>query len=412
MVFVSNKSNQIVYGNLLYGQSGGPTSVINSSAYGLFTEAFKSNEIQEVYAMHYGLEGLLKEDLIKINKDDNNLSKLLNTPGAVFGSNRFKINYDKDIESLEKIYLVFKKYNIRYFFYNGGNDSMDTIYQISKFLKSKEYECYCIGIPKTIDNDLIETDHTPGYASSAKFIANTITEIYYDDHSYLKGRVNIVEIMGRNTGWLTASSALASINGAKPDLIYVPETSFDVDSFLAKVQKIYEEKHHCLVCVSEGIHDKDNRPLLEQNKIYDAFNHLQLGGVSRYLEELVHNRFGYSTRSFELSLLQRANSMAPSEVDIDEAIGVGMRALQVALMHITDKMVTIKRISNNPYKIDFDLVDLNLVKNQIKYLPNEYIDSENDTINELFFNYALPLISGEEKNHFKNGLLDVYKLEK
>src|SRR5574344_1047573 len=293
MVFVSNKSNQIVYGNLLYGQSGGPTSVINSSAYGLFTEAFKSKEIQEVYAMHFGLEGLLKEDLIKINKDDN---------------------------SLEKIYSVFKKYNIRYFFYNGGNDSMDTIYQISKFLKSKEYECYCIGIPKTIDNDLIETDHTPGYASSAKFIANTITEIYYDDHSYLKGRVNIVEIMGRNTGWLTASSALASINGAKPDLIYVPETSFDVDSFLAKVQKIYEEKHHCLVCVSEGIHDKDNRPLLEQNKIYDAFNHLQLGGVSRYLEELVHNRFGYSTRSFELSLLQRANSMAPSEVDIDEAI--------------------------------------------------------------------------------------------
>lgn len=397
----------------MYGQSGGPTSVINSSSYGLFKQAFKHKDIiKEIFVMHYGFEGLLKEDLILI-KNEPNLKKLINTPGAIFGSNRFKINFSKDTETLEKIYNVLKKYNIRYFFYNGGNDSMDSIYQINLFLKKQKYKCNCIGIPKTIDNDIVFMDHTPGFGSATKFIINAVTEIYYDDFSYKKGRVNIVEIMGRNTGWLTASSMLSSLNNAKPDLIYVPEVDFDPDDFLNKVQKIYETKKHCLVCVSEGIHDKNGNLISISNETYDVFNHLQLGGVGAYLTKLVETKFNYKTRYFELSLLQRANSIIPSEQDIKEAVTIGKKALLYALKGKSGYMVNLKRISNEPYKIKYELIDLALVKNKTKYLPLTYVNSTKDNINESYISYVLPLISGKQKNHLReDGLLDIYFLEK
>lgn len=406
------KSKDFIVGNVLYGQSGGPTSVINSSAYGLFKESFKhKNKINKVYAMHYGLEGLLDEDLIEIKEDDKNLSKLKNTPGAFYGSNRFKINYEKDLKILEKIYCVFKKYNIRYFFYNGGNDSMDSIYEIDKYLKSKNYECYSIGIPKTIDNDLVLTDHTPGFASAAKFIINTVTEIYYDDASYKQGRVNIVEIMGRNAGWLTASSMLAELNGAKPDLIYVPEVDFDINDFLNKVESIYSKKKHCLVCVSEGIHDKNGDLISKTNNQCDVFNHMQLGGVGIYLENLIKNKFNFKTRTIELSLLQRANSIIPSEFDIKDAINVGKYALLSALRKESNKMVISKRGANS--RFTYGLANLEDIKNETKFLPIEYINKTHDYIEKSFIEYLLPLIQGKQKDHLNNdGLLDVYKLEK
>ena len=407
-------SKKLLIGNVLYGQSGGPTSVINASAYGLFKEAFKhKSRINKIYAMHYGLEGLLKEDLIEIKKDDKNLKKLLNTPGAFFGSNRYKINYEKDLEKLEKIYQIFKKYNIRYFFYNGGNDSMDSIYQIDKYLKSKEYTCYSIGIPKTIDNDLVLTDHTPGYPSAAKFIINAVTEIYYDDASYKEGRVNIVEIMGRDTGWLTASSSLSELNGAKPDLIYVPEVCFDITDFLNKVQEIYSKKKHCLVCISEGIHDKNNNLISNSNKQYDVFNHIQLGGVGLYLEKLIKEKFNYKTRTIELSLLQRANSIIPSEFDITDAQNVSTYALLSALRGESSKMVAIVRESNKKTHFKFSLVNIAETKNKTKFLPLEYINSSHDYIEKSFMHYLLPLLKGKQKDHLNNnGLLDIYRLEK
>ena len=272
---------------------------------------------------------------------------------------------------------------------------MDSIYQINLFLKKQKYKCNCIGIPKTIDNDIVFMDHTPGFGSATKFLINAVTEIYYDDFSYKKGRVNIVEIMGRNTGWLTASSMLSSLNNAKPDLIYVPEVDFDPDDFLNKVQKIYETKKHCLVCVSEGIHDKNGNLISISNEAYDVFNHLQLGGVGAYLTKLVETKFNYKTRYFELSLLQRANSIIPSEQDIKEAVTIGKKALLYALKGKSGYMVNLKRISNEPYKIKYELIDLALVKNKTKYLPLTYVNSTKDNINESYISYVLPLISGK-----------------
>lgn len=290
---------------------------------------------------------------------------------------------------------------------------MDSIYQIEKFLKSKNYICYSIGIPKTIDNDLVLTDHTPGFASAAKFIINSITEIYYDDASYKDGRINIIEIMGRDTGWLTASSKLAELNNAKIDLIYVPETNFNLNTFLNKVHKIYTKNKHCLVCISEGIHDENGKPILNLNNKYDIFNHLQLGGVGKYLENIIIKKYGFKTRTIELSLLQRANSIAPSERDIKEAEGVAKYALLRALRGESNKMVIIIRSHEKTCKFKYGLVKLCDVKNKTKYLPLNYINSKHDNIEKSFMDYVLPLIKGKQKGHLNNdGLLNVYKLEK
>ena len=340
--------------NAIYGQSGGPTSVINASAYGLIKEAKKHpDKIGKIFAMHYGIEGLLNEDIIDVSSfKEKELKALLTTPGAAFGSNRYKLNDEiSDKAKFDKIIEIFNKYNIHYFFYNGGNDSMETILKISRYAKKVNYELYAIGIPKTIDNDLEMLDHTPGYPSAAKYIANSVSSIYFDDASYKKGRVNIVEIMGRDTGWLTASSKLAELNGAKVDLIYVPEVSFDTETFLNKVKEIYEKKGHCLVCLSEGIRDKNDKLIGVNQEMKDVFGHTQLGGVSVYLSTLVHQKLGFKTRYIELSLLQRANSLIPSEVDIKEAIKAGSFALKSALYGKTQKVVTINRTyKNNSYK--------------------------------------------------------------
>ena len=304
-----NMIEKKIFGNVLYGQSGGPTSVINASAFGLINAALKNENIEKVYAMRYGISGILSDNLLEI-KDDKNLKKLLNTPGAAFGSNRYKLDdFSKTPADFQHILKIFQKYNIRYFFYNGGNDSMDTINKISKYLELNDYKCNCIGINKTIDNDLMNTYFSLGFASSAKFIINSVIEVYLDDHSYKKGRVNIIETMGRNAGFLAASSIVAKVKGCSPDLIYVPEDVFDIEDFLNQVEKIYLEKGHCLVVISEGIRNREGKLFFETNENFDVFGHKQLGGAAVKLSTVVEDRLNFPVRYIELSLLQRANSM-------------------------------------------------------------------------------------------------------
>lgn len=391
----------MIKGNLLYGQSGGPTSIINVSAYYLFKNAFKCKKIDKIYSMHYGIEGLLKEDLILLNKKDKNLKKLLNTPGAFFGSNRFKLEKE-DINTLEKIYLIFKKYNIRYFFYNGGNDSMDTINKIAQYLKSKNYECYSIGIIKTVDNDLALTDFSLGYVSASLYIINSLLQIYNDDRSYRVGRVNIVEVMGRNAGWLAASSKLLERRGIKADLICVPENPFCIEEFLSKVDKIYKKKKHCLVVVSEGIKDKGGKNLFEYNSLIDDFNHVQLGGVAANLAEIINEKLNIKTRYFELSTLQRANSIYKAKKEVEIAKKLSKFALISALNKEDNKAVIIKRSNDKKIEFNFDLVDIKDIANIEKLLPFKYIDKENNYINDEFLSYLNPLIDDKE-------ILDFYK---
>lgn len=396
--------------NIIYGQSGGPTSVINSSAYGLIKEAKKHKDIiDKIYAMHFGIEGLLNEDIIDLTSlKDDELKKLLTTPGAAFGSNRYKLNDEiSDKEKYDKIISIFDKYNIHYFFYNGGNDSMETILKISNYAKKIGYKLNSIGIPKTIDNDLCEMDHSPGYPSAIRYIANSVSQIYYDDKSYLSGRVNIVEIMGRNAGWLTASTKLAELNGAKIDLIYVPEVPFSLEDFLNKVIEIYNAKKHCLVCISEGIRNKNGKLIGTIKEEEDAFGHTQLGGVSVYLSHLITEKLKIKTRYFELSLLQRSNSIIPSSVDIKEAIMVGKKALLAALKGKTGKLIAIKRISNSPYKVKYVTLDISKVANKERTLTLKYINKEGNNITDEFLEYATPLIRDKKSN----GLFDVFKVD-
>ena len=287
---------------------------------------------------------------------------------------------------------------------------MDTINKIGEYAKLVGYELLSLGIPKTIDNDLPFLDHTPGYGSAVRFIANSVSEIILDDASYKKGRVNIVEIMGRNAGRLTAGSILAKLNGTAPDLIYVPEVPFSIDNFLNDVHEIYSKKHRCLVCVSEGIKDESGNLIFEGNAEKDKFGHEQLGGVSIRLANIVNKTFGYKTRYFELSLLQRANSILPSEKDIKEAIKVGEFAVKKALKGETGKIVTIKRIDIPKYKTKYDVIDISLVANKEKYLPLTYINREHNNINDSFIDYVLPLIDEKPTKRFKNGLIDIFKL--
>jgi len=395
--------NETLSGNLLYGQSGGPTSIINASAYGLFKEAFKHKEIKKIFTTNFGIKGILTDSFKEI-KNSKNLRKLINTPGAFFGSNRFKLDsYEKDKTSYEVILATFKKHNIRYFFYNGGNDSMDTIRKISDYFKIAEYKCNCIGIIKTIDNDLVSTDFSLGYPTSAKFIINATIEITLDDLSYEEGRVNIIETMGRNEGWLAASAKLACLKGYEPDLIYVPEVAFNKEDFLVKVKEIYERKKHCVVVISEGIKDEDGHFISEMIKKDDGFGHNQLGGASIKLAALVTRNLGYKTRYFEISLLQRANSMAISNVEKNIALKLSRFAFLTALKGKNNLCVVIERKNDYPYKYKFKLVPIYEIANKERSLPLEYIDTEKSTINDSFINYLSPLIDGE------NGLLDIYK---
>ena len=328
-------------GACIIGQSGGPTSVINASAYGAIKTALESDCITKVLGARHGIKGVLEDDLIDMGKEDpQELEMMKYTPSSALGSCRYKLkDPDEDDTDYKRILEIFKKYDVRYFFYNGGNDSMDTCNKVSKYMMKSGYECRVMGIPKTIDNDLFGTDHCPGFASAAKYIATSCMEIYQDARVYDTGMVCIVEIMGRHAGWLAGAAGLATAMGAGPDLVYLPETDFDMKKFLADVKRIYDEKGNCLVAVSEGIHYADGSFVSEaKTSATDGFGHAQLGGLASMLADTVKNELGCKVRGIELSLLQRCAAHCASKTDVDESYMSGKAAVENAVAGKTDYM--------------------------------------------------------------------------
>ncbi|MEA4813486.1 Pyrophosphate--fructose 6-phosphate 1-phosphotransferase [bioreactor metagenome] len=403
-------------GTCIIGQSGGPTAVINASALGVIETALKTGCITRVLGAEHGIKGVLNDRLFDMGKEDpQELSLLRYTPSSALGSCRYKMaDPDVDDTDYKRIHEIFKKYDVRYFFYNGGNDSMDTCNKISKYMQKSGYECRVIGIPKTIDNDLFGTDHCPGYASAAKYIATSCMEVYHDARVYDTGMVVIIEIMGRHAGWLTAASAIASAYGAGPDLIYLPEVDFDMDKYLSDLERIYKEKGNCLIAVSEGIHYSDGSFVSDaKTSTTDGFGHAQLGGLSALLTELAKARTGAKCRGIELSLLQRCAAHLASETDIEESYMAGKAAVENAVIGVTDKMIAFERVvENGKYVCKTKLLPLTEVANYEKKIPAEWINAEGNGVNQQFVDYALPLIQGEPKRVLVDSLPRFAKLKK
>ncbi len=403
-------------GACLFGQSGGPTSVINSSALGVLETALGEDCITAVYGCAHGIKGILNDCLYDISQEDKKeLSLLRYTPSSALGSCRYKLK-DSSVDDTDykRILEIFQKYNIRYFFYNGGNDSMDTCNKVSKYLMSQGYECRIMGVPKTIDNDLFGTDHCPGFGSAAKYIATSCMEIYQDANVYDTGTVVIVEIMGRNAGWLTAASALASHMGGGPDLIYLPEQPFDLEAAMAQIKEVYDKRNNCLVALSEGIMDKDGKFIAEygQDVATDAFGHKQMGGAGAFVANEVKSRFGYKVRSIELSLLQRCAAHSASLTDIEEAYQAGKTAVELAISGVTDKMVAFERKEGAEYQLEMKPVPLDIVANTEKKVPTQWIKPDHTGLTDDFIAYALPLIQGETQLPYENGLPRFARLKK
>ena len=396
-------------GACLFGQSGGPTSVINASAAGVFLEALNQKNITRVYGAVHGIRGILHEELIDINQEDpKELEYLKNTPSSALGSVRYKLkDASVDDTDYKRLLEVFKKYDVRYFFYNGGNDSMDTCNKNSKYLQKANYECRVIGVPKTIDNDLFGTDHCPGFASAAKYVATSTMEVYLDSHVYDTGLIVVIEVMGRHAGWLTAAASLANLKGCGADLIYLPEVDFDLDKFMADVKAVAAKTNNkAIIVVSEGIHDKDGKFIAEYGKdvAHDSFGHAQLGGVCLFLAGKINAELGVKVRAIELSLLQRCAAHCGSARDIEEAFNAGKMAVKYAISGETDKMVIFERKNQKDYEIEYKLVDLLYAANTEKKVPLEWINKEHNGVNEKFAEYALPLIQGELKFPLEDGL--------
>jgi len=404
-------------GAAVIGQSGGPTSVINASAQGAIETALKDPNITAVYGAAHGIKGVLDDVLYDMSKEDPaELARMKYTPSSALGSCRYKLaDPDVDDTDYKRILEIFKKYNIRYFFYNGGNDSMDTCNKISKYLMKNGYECRVMGIPKTIDNDLFGTDHCPGYGSAAKYIATSCMEVYQDARVYDIGMITILEIMGRHAGWLTAAAALANIPGQGPDLIYLPERVFDMDKFIADVQAVYAKNGKCIVAVSEGIQDKDGKFVSEYGageKEKDGFGHAQLGGLAAILANIVKEKTGAKVRGIEFSLLQRCAAHVASGTDIAESYLAGQTAVEQAVAGMSDKMVAFKRPESGPYKCETVLLDLVSVANTEKKVPDAWINAEGNGLTQEYIDYALPLIQGETGLEKENGLPRFAKLKK
>lgn len=403
-------------GACIIGQSGGPTSVINASAYGVIRTALDSDVITNVYGAEHGIKGVLNDRLFDMSKEDAGELELLKyTPSSALGSCRYKMkDPDEDDTDYKRILEVFKKHDVRYFFYNGGNDSMDTCNKISKFMQKSGYECRVMGVPKTIDNDLFGTDHCPGYASAAKYIATSCMEVYQDARVYDTGMICIIEIMGRHAGWLTAAAALAAEYGAGPDLIYLPETDFDMEQFLSDVARVYKERGNCMVAVSEGIHYADGSFVSEaKTSATDGFGHAQLGGLAALLANVVKEKLGVKVRGIELSLLQRCGAHLASETDIEESFMAGKAAVENAVAGMTDKMVAFERGEiNGHYTCKTKLLNLTDVANFEKKVPLDWINEAHNGVTHDFIDYALPLIQGEPKLPKEDSLPRFARLKK
>lgn len=388
--------------NLIAGQSGGPTAAINSSLYGVVSEALKhTEEIDHVYGMVNGIEGFLNGTVLDFQEalPGEQLRALTWTPGAYLGSCRYKLPESLEDPVYPKLFRKFEEMNIGWFFYIGGNDSMDTVSKLSRYAEKISSDIRVIGIPKTIDNDLVETDHTPGFGSAAKYVASTVREIAIDASVYdNKKSVTIVEIMGRHAGWLTAASALArKFEHDNPVLIYLPETDFDQDAFIEKVRTSLETTPNLVVCISEGIHDNTGTFICEYSNDVgtDTFGHKMLTGSGKYLENLVKERLGVKVRSVELNVCQRCSSSMLSKTDQKEAIASGAYGVKAALNGASGKMVAFERLDGDDYQIDYVLKDVNVICNQEKCVPVTWITADGSDVTEDFIRYARPLIQGE-----------------
>ncbi len=406
-------------GACIIGQSGGPTAVINASAYGVIRTALDTDCITKVYGAAHGIRGVLDDKLYIMDEEDpRELELLKNTPSSELGSVRYKIaDPEKDDKDYKRILEIFKKYDVRYFFYNGGNDSMDTCEKISRYMKSVGYDCRVMGVPKTIDNDLFGTDHCPGFGSAAKYIATSCMEVSKDARVYDTGMITVVEIMGRHAGWLAASAALATYAGSGPDLVYLPEVDFDYEKFCSDVASLYKKHGKVLVAVSEGIHDADGKFISEYGsttaQAKDAFGHSQLGGLAVQLADELKKRTGAKVRGIELSLLQRCGSHLASKVDVDEAVLAGRTAVKAAVKGESDKMVAFERkYVLGKYTCKTKLIPLSSVANFEKKVPLEWITKEGNNVTQDFIEYALPLIQGVPKRETENSLPRYARLKK
>lgn len=391
-------------GNVIVGQSGGPTAAINSSLAGVYRTAIDRGA-KKVYGMLHGIQGLMDEKYIDLSehiRNDLDVELLKRTPAAYLGSCRYKLpEIHEDPETFEKIFEILAKLEIESFIYIGGNDSMDTIKKLSDYAIVKGYATKFIGVPKTIDNDLALTDHTPGYGSAAKYIGTSTKEIIRDSNAleYGKGLVTVIEIMGRNAGWLTGAAALSRGEDCEgPDLIYLPELPFDVEKFVENVRVLLAKKQSVVVAVSEGIRLADGKYVCELTEgvdFVDAFGHKQLSGTANYLACRIANELGCKARGIELSTLQRAASHLVSRIDIIEAFQVGGAAVKAADEGDTGEMVILKRISDDPYQCTTSLQNVHKVSNVEKLVPREWVNADGTYVTEEFIDYVKPLIQGD-----------------
>ncbi len=390
--------------NCMIAQSGGPTVAINASLAGIIKEAINNNAIGTVYGAINGVKGLMEDRLLNLSDifggNDELLNKLTLTPAMYLGSCRYRLKTpDVDSTDYELVFNIFKKYDIKYFLYIGGNDSMDTVAKLSDYAKKINYDINIMGVPKTIDNDLACTDHTPGFGSAAKYIATSILEIAHDAYIYNVESVTIVEIMGRNVGWLTGAAALARNSYSEaPHLIYLPERAFDKDEFIASVKELLGKRKHVIVAISEGIHDDKGNYISASSDNVDQFGHVALSGAGKYLENLVAKEIGCKVRSVELNVLQRCATHISSGTDISESFEIGRYALKQTVEGQTGKMVTINRISSSPYEYELGTKSIHDIANVEKGVPLEWINAEGNDVLEEFYDYARPLIEGENFN--------------
>ena len=397
-------------GNVIVGQSGGPTAAINSSLAGVYSAAAAKGV--KVYGMVNGIEGLLKgkyTDLSTQLKNENDIELLKRTPSSFLGSCRYKLpEYTKDEAPYIKLFETFKELDIKYVTYIGGNDSMDTIMKLSAYAESINSDIRFMGVPKTIDNDLSGTDHTPGFGSAAKYVAATMKEVICDCNVYDMEAVTIVEVMGRNAGWLTASAALAKDGDCVgPDLIYLPEHDFDTEDFLRRVKELAETKKTVVVAVSESLKTKGGGYLCEENlkdAKEDAFGHKIFTGSALYLADLVKDKLGIKSRGIVLNTVQRCAAHISSLCDINEAFGAGETAINLAEEGHTGEMVIFSRKSDAPYEMEYATYDVSKVANEVRTVPDEWIINDGTYVSEEFINYCRPLIMGELMPVIENGL--------
>ena len=393
--------------NIAVAQSGGPTAAINASLTGVFSGAELCPDIDEIYGAENGIEGILNDRLLNLRNilmDEHDKELLMKTPSTILGSCRFKLkDFEQDEESYLKILDTFNKHNIKAFFYIGGNDSMDTVMKLDRYFTAQGIDIKVIGVPKTIDNDVTETDHTPGFGSAAKYVATSLQEIIRDCRVYSIPSVTIVEIMGRDAGWLAASSCVLRANGEPaPHMIYLPENDFSPEKFLEDVKQAQLRYKAVIVAVSEGVKCDF---ATDDDAAVDAFGHVMLGGIGKKLEKFVAANIGCKVRSIELNVMQRCSSHIASLTDITEAERIGREAVAAAIERgESGVMMSFKRISNNPYRCEIVTADISKIANQEKKVPKEWINPEGNNVTIDALNYFLPLIQGEPVIEYRNGI--------